>query len=111
MIVGRSSFLKVLDVLSGQKRLGCDTETTGLRAYHGDRLFSLIISTSPTEGFYFNFQAYEGLDPEFLLTNWHLEQLKVLFAQPDILWLFTNAKYDLSILANSFLMVHSFTPN
>lgn len=105
MIVGRSSFLKVLDVLSGQKRLGCDTETTGLRAYHGDRLFSLIISTSPTEGFYFNFQAYEGLDPEFLLTNWHLEQLKVLFAQPDILWLFTNAKYDLSILANEGITV------
>lgn len=105
MIVTRTSFAGVLERLRLCKRLSCDTETTGLRAYHGDRLFSLIIATSPSEGFYFNFQAYPGLESELLLLDFHLEALKALFDDPSIYWIFTNAKYDQSILANEGIFV------
>jgi DNA polymerase-1 len=78
-------------------RLALDTETTGLRPYHGDRLFSIIFSDGET-AWYLNFQAYEGVEPEQVLLPSHLEALKPLFAREDIVWDLHNAKYDLHIL-------------
>ena len=58
MIVTDASIQKILEELSHEEVLSCDTETTGLRPYHGDRLFSIIIGKKNV-GYYFNFQDYE----------------------------------------------------
>lgn len=109
MIVSRSSFSSVLQALSAHSRLALDTETTGLRPYAGDRLFSIVISVGewmdpavgakgPPFAFYFNFQPYPGLEPDLVLGAEHLARLQGAFADPHKTWYLHNAKYDLAIL-------------
>lgn len=101
MVVGRSDFESVVEKLSAYKVLSLDTETTGLRPYHGHRLFSIILAPSSDEAYYFNFQPYEGLGPDQLLTPRHIKRLKeAFFDKPEILWYMANGKYDMSILHN-----------
>lgn len=88
----------MLAQLEAVKSLALDTETYGLRPYHGHKLFSLILATSPTQAFYFNFQPYPGLNPDHLLTPAHLQRLNVLFKDPTRLWFIQRAKYDMAIL-------------
>ena len=75
--------------------LWVDTETTGLRPYKGDRLFSLIIANQHG-ALYFNFQAYPGLGEEYVLTRDHLKALSVLFDDVGKLWFLQNAQYDMA---------------
>lgn len=84
--------------------MAVDTETTGLRPYHGDRLFSIIVcaveggSEPSFSPLYFNFQPYPGLDAGYVLLPSHLEALKKLFARDDVEWFGANIKYDMHIL-------------
>lgn len=89
------------DIISDVRhRMAChstwviDTETTGVRPYHGDVPFSVGIYAG-SEWYYFNFLGYEG------------ENVPVL--TPDVLGaflkiptrvVFHNAKFDLSMLRN-----------
>lgn len=99
MIVTRSGLLNTLIQLAKEPRLSLDTETTGLRMYHGDRLFSIIISNK-TEAFYFNFIPYEKLGPDFILGGAALSLLQAhLFMDPNRVWFIQNAaNFDLPIL-------------
>ena len=103
MIVSRASFDSVLALLSDTKHLALDTETSGLRPYHGSRLFSLVLGVedaagSPT-GYYFNFQDYGGLDPQYLLGVDEKEQLKPFLERDGLTWYLHNAKFDMHILS------------
>lgn len=101
MIVTRSNFEEVIAHLAEAPRLALDTETTGLRPYHGDRLFSIIIADGPQSGYYLNFKVYEDSDPEEVLSPVHLQLLQDnLFKYEDILWYLHHAKYDMAMLAN-----------
>lgn len=110
MIVTRAGFASIVAQLLSEPRLGLDTETTGLRPYHGDRLFSIIIATA-TEGYYFNFNPLDfhhdekgtetstSLDPEVVLQREHLQMMKPLWNNPNVIWYIQNAaNFDLSIL-------------
>lgn len=88
-----------MEHLAQAPRLALDCETTGLRPYHGDRLFSIVIADGPESAYYLNFKYYDGLDPEQVLTPWHLKQLQErLFSLPQILWFLHNAKFDMAML-------------
>lgn len=106
MIVRRSTFKEVVERLRCVQKMALDTETTGLRPWHGDKLFSLILADSATSGYYFNFQAYEGLDHDLCLSPLHLRDLKVLFSDASKYWYMHNAKYDLSILWQDAIEIH-----
>ena len=96
MIVSRGGFHDVLAKLSVESRLAVDTETSGLRMYHGDRLFSIIIA-SASEIFYFNFIPYEDVAPALVLPFSYLPVMgELLFSKETITWYIQNAaNFDL----------------
>lgn len=100
MIVRQQDVVEVLLKLAGYSHLALDTETTGLRPYHGDRLFSLVIATDK-DAFYFNFQGYPGLDSDFQLLRQELRapHFRALFGDSARTWYLHNSKFDLAILA------------
>jgi DNA polymerase-1 len=95
MLVTLKNLSAVLEKLSPPRERALDTETTGLRPHHGDRLFSLIIADDRDSAYYFNFQRYPGVEP---LPRGVLEQLKAPLAAPGNTWFLHNAKFDLAML-------------
>lgn len=104
MLVTRSNFESVVSSLQQSNKLALDTETSGLRAWHGDRLFSIIIADGQTS-YYFNFQPYAGIEPDQVLLPMHLSRLQPLLADPSKTWYMHNAKFDLAMLAQEQLTV------
>lgn len=97
MIVSVDNFFDVLKELDKESTLAVDTETTGLFAYNGDSLFSIIIA-SIDNSYYFNFQEYLNLSSEFVLDKKiHLAHLGELLSKPRTYFLH-NAKFDLHML-------------
>lgn len=109
MIVTRENYTDALNWFCRQERLALDTETTGLRPYHGDRLFSLILAAELQNqeilSCYFNFLPYADLDPGCILLPEHLEGLRPLLADPGKTWFLHNAKFDMAMLANEGLFI------
>lgn len=95
MYVTGDLFDEVLTKIARYDYLSLDTETTGLRPYHGDRLFSIIIGT-PENQYYFNFFPYPD---ENALTKFNMDLLQVnLFDRKDKHWFVQNAKFDMAML-------------
>lgn len=102
MLVGKSTFLSTVDQLAVFRRpIAFDTETTGLRPYQGDRLFSVILSDG-LESYYFNFQPYPGVSNEFVLPRPWLKKLQPVFSEAPVLFAH-NAKFDMAFLAKELL--------
>lgn len=98
MLVTRKNLGEVLSQLT-TGTYAIDVETNGLRAYHGDRLFSLIIADGNTS-WYFNFQAYKGLDDGWVLPKAEtFAALVPFFSDCGSTFYFMNAKFDLAMLA------------
>lgn len=104
MIVTHDNFQRVLDELVHYPVLSLDTETTGLRPYHGHRLFSIILSYRE-DAFYFNWNDYPDFDHRQRLTKSHLLLMSDLLGDPNRLWFMHNARYDLAMLAQEGLKV------
>lgn len=103
MIVSRENLEGVVEKLT-TGTYALDTETSGLRAHHGDRLFSLILSTSgpalDAQTYYFNFQAYAELAEGWVLPRKQtLAMLGRVFANSSNTYFLQNAKFDLAMLA------------
>ncbi len=104
MIVTMARLQDVVNTLRQCDRIGIDTETTGLRPFHGDRLFSIAMCADygpQRHRFYFNFQRYPDVTVDRVLEKDEvLPYLQEwLFSIKDILWFAHNAKFDLHMLA------------
>jgi DNA polymerase I-like protein with 3'-5' exonuclease and polymerase domains len=106
VLVGRAQFASVVQALQSTRECALDTETTGLRPFHGNRLFSLILAPiragqggPEITPYYFNFWPYPGLAADQVLTPWHLAQLGPLFADPVRIWYGHNITFDMHMLA------------
>lgn len=94
MIVTREAFAEVVEKLAATQVVAVDTETTGLRAYQGHHVFSVVFADADGE-YYFDFNtgglprtAIPGLAPIF-------ESEGVLIGH--------NLKFDLNMLAKEGL--------
>lgn len=96
MLVSKCQFDNAIEEIYPLKTLAVDTETTGLHAYLGDELFSVIIGNDLKQ-WYFNFLPYDNYD-EFVLPREWIRRLQPLFATPRRLYLH-NAKFDMHMLA------------
>jgi len=92
MMIEQPQVEATIQELSKCDTLVVDTETTGLRPYHEDVLFSIIIGTLDDRTFYFNFNNYPGVDG--LRDFGPFQRLFSL----DKTWVFHNAKFDLAFL-------------
>jgi DNA polymerase-1 len=98
ILVRQDAFEGVLERLRRHPALSVDTETTGLRPFHGDRLFSIIVGTGE-ESYYFNFLAYAGVDPAHVLLPHHMDRLRDFFNEKKV-WSGHRFLFDLHMLAN-----------
>lgn len=97
MIVSRGTFATAVEKLKQEHTLAVDTETTGLRPYHGSELFSIVIA-SATESFYFSFIDYPDLDDDFILREEHLWALRNELFTRFTTWVMHNARFDMAML-------------
>lgn len=107
MIVSIENFHSIISDLCYKDVLALDTETTGLRTYHGDKIFSVVIYDG-NQGYYFNFNDMnkkDQMDGVVPLPRYLFEEFKRLFNLPHMLWILANAKYDMHMLANEGLLI------
>lgn len=88
MLVTAANCYSVVRRLVAAPELAVDTETTGLRPYHGDRAFSLIVADED-DAYYFDFNT----------NGWQAspDQLNEFMSLPKV-WYLANAKFDLAFL-------------
>lgn len=99
MLVSKSQFSEVLKNLKNFNVFAVDTETTGLRPYLGDELFSIIVSANDEHTYYFNFNPYDaGFDKEFVLSRSSIIELQPIFAKENLVFMH-NAKFDMAMLS------------
>jgi len=109
MVVTKENFRNVIKLLSEPGIRSLDTETTGLKWYDKDKLFSIIIANDSTS-FYFNFNDkpdHLGVlapNDSILSREWLKEFIPVLCNKKS-LWFMHNAKFDLAMLARDGLLV------
>lgn len=97
MLVTRENFYDIMHIISGETWVSLDTETTGLKPYQQDRLFSIIIGRQ-TDAFYFNFS-----DKSSFFNNVYTEPLnRGLIPDFSSVLRFVymhNAKFDMAFTA------------
>ena len=93
MIVTEKTFFEVVSKLASEAVLFVDTETTGLRIWLEDKVFSIIISGWQGSAFYFNFNP---LEKTHLLGPDHVKILQDLFGFSEKTYVFHNAKFDMA---------------
>lgn len=96
-LVTESNFQKALAVLHGQRRLVVDTETTGLRVWHGDRVCGYVIGTPDLQHkFYFPFRHEDGEN----LKSRHLRAVVELLNDKSKVHTGWNYKFDLHMMSH-----------
>jgi len=95
VLATKENLSDLIERFSKPGKKAVDTETTGLRAYNDDHLFSIILADR--EGCaYFNFQQYDGLSDSYVLPD--TKALAPIFADNGSLWFAHNAKFDMAML-------------
>ncbi len=100
MRVTEGSFDHCLRQILNCDFIAVDTETTGLRPFQGDKLFSVIVAI-PTRTYYFNYNQeldHLGASPVDLLPHETLSALAQIFTSSERTVCFANAKFDLHML-------------
>lgn len=94
MLVTLDTFFESLQKLCDENYIAIDTETTGLKPYHDDKLFCIVAATSK-DNFYFNFHPEhpECLPREYIR---HFSRISGNVCKTVFM---ANAKFDMAMLA------------
>lgn len=96
ILVSTEDLPNVISSLMQRDVLVVDTETTGLRVYGNDRLFSIVVCDGRAV-YYFNCNGYEEVEHRYVLSDEELRTLAPLFGAKRQT-AFHNAKFDIAIL-------------
>ena len=107
MIVTRDTFTNVLKKFADQGFYALDTETTGLRWWDNDNLFSIILTDS-SGSFYFNFNDQPDHlgnlpDKNLILPRPWTASFQTVLENQDSTWFMHNAKFDMGMLSREGL--------
>jgi len=107
VIVSLSEFQDVLQRFKKPGAYALDTETTGLKWYANDKLFSIILADE-ADAYYFNFNEEPDHlgnwpDYEYRLPRRFLSFFNDILEIKDSLWFMHNAKFDKGMLAREGL--------
>ena len=97
-IVYASELPSVIERLAAAPKLAIDTETTGLRPFQGDELFSVIIADAE-DSFYFNFNTHDLTGRRYCLPRADLIGGMAPLWGTARTWFLFNAKFDMHMLA------------
>ena len=98
IITNREEYDQALKVLRRAKTVYFDTETSGLKAFKGDRLCGIGIGISPTQVWYFPFRHIgDFYEDDNLPEEWIPDLIKVLSQAPVLVGY--NIKFDLRMIA------------
>ena len=107
MIVTLSNFQDVLERFKQPGDYALDTETTGLKWYANDKLFSIILADE-ADAYYFNFNEEPDhlgnwAPYEYRLPRRFLSFFQSILDIKDSLWFMHNAKFDKGMLSREGL--------
>lgn len=105
MLITDENIDQVLGLLSPKALLSLDTETTGLRPYHGDRPFSVIVNDG-LESFYFPILQVQGLGESKALGVPSLGKLRDFLQNAPRTYFLQNAKFDMGQLFQAGYYFH-----
>jgi DNA polymerase-1 len=102
-LVTKSNFSTVLAELAREPFLALDTETTGLRPYHDDKIIGISFA-GPKSEWYFNLNPeadhlLDVPDESVVMGPDEVHQLCVFLNFPQTKWFLANAKFDLHMLS------------
>lgn len=95
MIVSNNLIRECLSNIAQCTDISLDTETTHLSAYHGGKLFSIIVGTAH-ESYYFNFMGYGLKDMPYVLPRQLIPEIYQAVKGKRVYM--ANAKFDLHFL-------------
>ncbi|TRZ82670.1 hypothetical protein D4R86_01500 [bacterium] len=98
-IVTNDNFNAAIKLIKSKKKIGCDLETTGLKAFSGDVIIGIGIAVNRNEAYYFPYRK-EGFLTSKYVKVWNEEQEKQLvelFELPNM-ESFHNANFDCEFL-------------
>ncbi len=107
MNVTWDNFKDVITKLASTGERSVDTETTGLRLHHEDRLFSIIIGDED-ETYHFNFNRYpdsECAPEDEILDKALIPLLRPVFENPASRWYAHKANFDQHALADEGIFI------
>lgn len=94
MVVSNENIDTIFSSIQNSYCVSIDCETSGLRPYHGDSLFSIVVGTLE-ETYYFNFQSYQEEGIRGLHRNRISDLYEVVKGKRVA---FANAKFDMHFL-------------
>jgi DNA polymerase-1 len=89
MRVTDENIAEIAERIRPTKIRATDSETTGLKIFKHDVMFSFVIAISSTEAFYF--------DDAFVSRENVIKYIVPLFKQEGVLWFLHNSKFDLHV--------------
>ena len=93
VLVSKDIFNKSIQDICKAEEISLDTETTGLFPYHGDRPFSVAIST-PDTNYYFNFNKMVDIPADLILPRESFGRFQQIADMSPRIYM-QNAKFDM----------------
>lgn len=97
-VTTEEQFLDMVALANKEKVVGLDTETTGVRYFHGDRIVGFSLSLEQADQHYYVPIRHNVSDKQ-LPAEWVLEHIKPFIENEDIGKVLHNAKFDYHMLS------------
>lgn len=100
IVIDNSSWLRFINIVGKAKLIAYDTETTGLRPFHGDHIVGMAFGADVDNEFHTFYVPL--LHTGFNLATNCRDKLCSLMEDPNKIWLCWNAKFDMHMTRQEY---------